>query len=421
VSDKRTLLEEGSFARVRSTASAFCRSAAGPGWILASAPAMSDGGEQRSLRDGHVVEPEPTIPVRQSAVEVGVDLGRLEPWREAVRGAADAVGLIELPSTRFIELSPQAKELIGPDTDIGLQLVAPDERVQAEAVTRAAAEGAIDGTEVRRHRWHRPDGSTVEVTVRARVIRVDGASLGLWVARDLSRPTDDLILGSSGDAVDWPVSDRPHAPGVVATLDDRWRIRRLASADSLSDVLGEGVAVTAITHPEDMARLLFAFAGATTQVDDVAARVRLLPEGERVAVNIAIGRVGDGSWRLVFTPVRGRETAQRGTSQRERDLEASLQRIASELQGAGVMTESEAAVDVLRVPGVSQLPERQREIVVRLVRGERVGTIASELYLSANTVRNHLSAVFRKFGVHSQQELLVLLRDEEGDEIASAT
>ena len=383
---------------------------------------MSDGFEQRSLRNANVVEPEPTIAVRRSEAEIGVDLGRLEPWREAVRGAADAVGLIELPSTRFIELSPHARELVGSDTDIGLHLVASDEREQAEAITTATAAGVIDGAEARRQRWHRPDGSIVEVTVRARVFRLDGASFGLWVARDLSRPAYDSILGSSGDAVDWPVGDRAHAPGVVATLDDRWRVRRLTGeAEHLSDALGEGVALSTVTHPDDMARLLLAFAGATTQVDDVAARVRLLSEGECVAVNIAISRVGDSSWRLVFTPVRGRETAQRGTSQRVRDLEASLRRIASEVQGAGVMTESEAAVDVLRVPGVSQLPERQREIVVRLARGERVGTIASELYLSANTVRNHLSAVFRKFGVHSQQELLVLLRDEEGDETASAT
>jgi DNA-binding NarL/FixJ family response regulator len=31
------------------------------------------------------------------------------------------------------------------------------------------------------------------------------------------------------------------------------------------------------------------------------------------------------------------------------------------------------------------------------------------MYLSPNTVRNHLSAVFMKFGVHSQEELLEFL------------
>lgn len=54
--------------------------------------------------------------------------------------------------------------------------------------------------------------------------------------------------------------------------------------------------------------------------------------------------------------------------------------------------------------------ERQLEIMERLVRGERVPTIARGLYLSQSTVRNHLSAIFRKFGVHSQEELLGTLR-----------
>ena len=54
---------------------------------------------------------------------------------------------------------------------------------------------------------------------------------------------------------------------------------------------------------------------------------------------------------------------------------------------------------------------RQLEIASRLLQGERVATIAAEMYLSQKTVRNHLSAIFQKFGVHSQPELLALWRD----------
>lgn len=53
--------------------------------------------------------------------------------------------------------------------------------------------------------------------------------------------------------------------------------------------------------------------------------------------------------------------------------------------------------------------ERQLEIVDRLLRGERVPTIARKLFLSQSTVRNHLSAIFRTLGVHSQEELLTAL------------
>ena len=64
----------------------------------------------------------------------------------------------------------------------------------------------------------------------------------------------------------------------------------------------------------------------------------------------------------------------------------------------------------------SSLPDlssRQWEIVTRLRRGERVPGIARAMYLSQSTVRNHLTAVFRKFGVHSQEELLAVLREGE--------
>jgi EAL domain-containing protein (putative c-di-GMP-specific phosphodiesterase class I)/DNA-binding NarL/FixJ family response regulator len=54
--------------------------------------------------------------------------------------------------------------------------------------------------------------------------------------------------------------------------------------------------------------------------------------------------------------------------------------------------------------------ERQLEIIERLIKGERVPTIARGLYLSQSTVRNHLSAVFRKLGVHSQEQLIATLR-----------
>jgi DNA-binding CsgD family transcriptional regulator len=38
--------------------------------------------------------------------------------------------------------------------------------------------------------------------------------------------------------------------------------------------------------------------------------------------------------------------------------------------------------------------------------------IAKRMYLSQSTVRNHLTSVYRKLGVRSQQELLTLLRSD---------
>jgi DNA-binding NarL/FixJ family response regulator len=59
---------------------------------------------------------------------------------------------------------------------------------------------------------------------------------------------------------------------------------------------------------------------------------------------------------------------------------------------------------------LSTLSARELEIITRLMNGDRVPAIAGALFLSPSTVRNHLSAVFHKLGVGSQQELINLLR-----------
>jgi len=58
---------------------------------------------------------------------------------------------------------------------------------------------------------------------------------------------------------------------------------------------------------------------------------------------------------------------------------------------------------------MSKLTFRELEIVSLLLRGRRTPAIARALHLSQSTVRNHLSAVFAKVGVHSQQELIETL------------
>jgi DNA-binding NarL/FixJ family response regulator len=56
------------------------------------------------------------------------------------------------------------------------------------------------------------------------------------------------------------------------------------------------------------------------------------------------------------------------------------------------------------------LSDRQAAIIDRLLAGARVSTIARDLHLSQGTVRNHLVALFRRYGVHSQAELVEALR-----------
>ena len=68
--------------------------------------------------------------------------------------------------------------------------------------------------------------------------------------------------------------------------------------------------------------------------------------------------------------------------------------------------------DPYQLAGVSKLSDRQWDVLTLLLQGERVPRIAKSLFLSQSTVRNHLADIFKKFGVHSQEELLDLFRTE---------
>jgi DNA-binding NarL/FixJ family response regulator len=64
------------------------------------------------------------------------------------------------------------------------------------------------------------------------------------------------------------------------------------------------------------------------------------------------------------------------------------------------------------IEGLS-LTAREREIIHGLVSHRRLARVADVLGISVHTARNHLKSVFRKLNLHSQDELLDLLEDNE--------
>ena len=77
-----------------------------------------------------------------------------------------------------------------------------------------------------------------------------------------------------------------------------------------------------------------------------------------------------------------------------------------------------AVFDVLRrSPGVSNdedelglgsLTAREREVLNLLARGMSNAAIAEELVITNKTVKNHLSRIYEKIGVHSRAEAIAL-------------
>ena len=54
-----------------------------------------------------------------------------------------------------------------------------------------------------------------------------------------------------------------------------------------------------------------------------------------------------------------------------------------------------------------QLTKRECEVVALVAQGLKAAEIASRLFISRNTVRNHLHSIFSKLGVESRLELAI--------------
>lgn len=90
---------------------------------------------------------------------------------------------------------------------------------------------------------------------------------------------------------------------------------------------------------------------------------------------------------------------------------ATLQTMALQLRqlvDSGVS--KEPPVD-LRHPALRSISARELEVLDLLLQGERVATIAEQLFISDHTVRNHLKSMFRKTGTSSQADLVRWVRN----------
>ena len=342
-------------------------------------------------------------------------------WRHAVLSATVPVVLLGLEGATLLELSTRAAELLGttPQESRGTSYLDMAERRQeAEFTVRLAQQGMLDGIRTRRS-FPRPDGTAVELQSTSWAIRSPGGpDFGLWVLAEGAPGAKRALVAET------LVPEGPfHAPSpgpdpvniALGSLDEDWRIARI-SLDA-ARWFGQGAAELIGTRFLDLSRaddldvLLLALARATTDPEaSVVLRLRGATGAEPTVRTVITLDPDSGTFDFALLP--GREW---GTDRQARTekLAEHLRHIAVEVLAAEVMGMEEETIS-LGMPASVGLSGRQWDIVNRLVRGERVTNIAAEMYLSPSTVRNHLAAIFRKAGVHSQQELLALLRGHSG-------
>jgi DNA-binding CsgD family transcriptional regulator len=165
-------------------------------------------------------------------------------------------------------------------------------------------------------------------------------------------------------------------------------------------------------HPDDAALFLLTLARSGAERRAVATRLRLRrPDGQWTPVRCVLSplcdhnpaRFGFGLWLLA------NEDDMKMADQRAAGLEEHLWRIRAEVHASGIGALSANSGLFRSHPLPEGLSERQSQVLGRLISGDRVSTIARSLFVSESTVRNHLSAIYRKAGVHSQSELLARL------------
>jgi DNA-binding NarL/FixJ family response regulator len=128
--------------------------------------------------------------------------------------------------------------------------------------------------------------------------------------------------------------------------------------------------------------------------------VKVQLEGADVdATIVGLGRASNARQAVMYLPHRDDRAAR---------LERTLEAIARELSRAGV-TAPAAVMRIGGVPGIEMLSERELRVLELVADGRRIASIANDLYVSQSTVRNYLSAIYRKLGVGNLSDLLELL------------
>jgi DNA-binding CsgD family transcriptional regulator len=177
-----------------------------------------------------------------------------------------------------------------------------------------------------------------------------------------------------------------------------------------------GTPVQDLVDPRDAPRLMTALthsgADRRTAILDLRVRGR---SGGWIRVRCQVSPFHDSEPPRYAMAIRLSPTDAEPARERASRFEGHLWRIALEVQAARIGDRSSLREAWWADPAVAELSERQADILRRLVQGERVPAIAAELSVTESTVRNHLSGIYQKFGVHSQSALMSRLMRGDAD------
>lgn len=336
--------------------------------------------------------------------------------RDHVRGASRPLLLLALPSGKALEISEPMVALLGRTRAEAMRMCAPDlteDPAATQAPLRMLSDGTLDAY-TRRVRVPRPDQTPLELQVRVDACDNRGpdrlAVVSVLTTEDTPTLTDPLVAPGEAGA------------GVSGTITAAGIIDRIVSEDT--QLLPERPErlldrkLLDLVHPDDIGVITMLTAHSSARGAAVTGRTRLHgPNGGWQLTRIALQPLATPpsaphehpgfAFVLSLEP-----TEPPAPNSSVETFLASSQRNKQQLRAASVAAHLSLIHEIMTGPSVVGLSQREREIVTRILSGQRVRTIARELYLSQSTVRNHLTGVYRKLGVNSQIELLELLRPD---------
>jgi DNA-binding CsgD family transcriptional regulator/PAS domain-containing protein len=331
-----------------------------------------------------------------------------------VRSSAIPVFLLRLPHGRIVVASGAAHSLLlrsqvatSADELTGrTYLDFIEDRQSAERALALMEAGDIEGYR-RAPLLICSDGTRVPVDVRVTACDAERPHvLALAVVLPVPEAGPDRAPGTALDTSD--------PPSVIGLVDADWRVTHLSATVrelfgfAAADVIGGSI--LSFIHDNDVPELLVTLGHSVDTSHPAATRVRFrcTSEDQWLLCTMLVSPLSDSqlpSFAFVISAIQGEAPPDHA---RLPEMEMRLRRIAREVQAAGA---DSGLVSVRRTAhNLEDLTPREWEVVSLLLAGERVPSIARSLFLSQSTVRNHLSSVFRKTGMHSQQELLRRLR-----------
>ncbi|MGA3215075.1 MAG: LuxR C-terminal-related transcriptional regulator [Acidimicrobiales bacterium] len=344
--------------------------------------------------------------VSQSGSSVPPTGGPPEGTQEVVIRCPVPALILAVPSARVVAANVLARDLLSASEDIVGQVFESFTEDSPTTALDLLVAGRLNGYEANRLLRLR-DGSTVPARVWVRAI---GKEIPPRFALAV------LMAGHRPAGVHCAFPAEINA--VIGTTDANLVIDRVSSdvgplfGLSAGELIGRPI--FHLVHHDDLGRLMTALAHALSTGNGVALEVRLEETGGRSdpCQLLLSPMVPVPSFAFVLLEAEGHyESA-------SAEFEASFWNMRRGIQAIG--TSRDLAELSAQVPRLSELSSRELEVVTMLLAGDRVPTIARSLFLAQSTVRNHLSSVFKKLGVGSQQELVELLRKKGGGEVVTA-